>query len=178
VETVNDKTKLACKSAAVIAVHEGTVPEKDGAYLSIKTERAGKLSRIAYFQRLESARKQPGNCHRCGKSNGNGFANCDQCRTYQSLYKIRLKNKRLTVPSEVAKELAQFRRELSRLRGTVKTMANERRNAYRKGYAAGLAGKRARFRKSAWIPPQMSQQELATINHAYGSDNSSPANRR
>lgn len=159
--------KLACESATVCAVHEGTVPERSGACPSIKTEQAGKPSRIAHFQRLEAARKQPGNCGRCGKPNSNGYANCDGCRNYRTLYKLRLRNERLAVPSEVVKELTQFRRELSRLRATVKNMVNERRNAYRKGYAAGLAGKRARFRRSAYIPPQMSKQELAQISHAY-----------
>ena len=141
--------------------------EKDGACLSIKTEQAGKLLRITHFQRLTTARKQPHNCRRCGKPNGNGLANCDRCRNYQTLYRVKRRNQRLTVPSEVVKELQQFRRELSRLRVTVKNMANERRKAYRKGYASGLAGKRARFRQSAYVPPQISKQELSTISHAY-----------
>ena len=167
VETINDNNRLVRESATVGDVHEGTVPENDGACLSITTEEAGKLSRIAHFQRLEAARKKPGNCGRCGKPNGNGYAQCDRCRNYHTLYKLKKRNERFSVPSEVVKELFQFRRELSRLRVTVKNMANERRAAYRKGYAAGLAGKRARFRQGAYVPPPMSKQELATISHAY-----------
>src|SRR3990167_3751533 len=141
--------KLACGSDSVGIVHEGAVLEKDGACLSNKTEQAGKLSRIAHFQRLATARNHPGNCGRCGKPNGNGFAQCDHCRNYQAAYHLRRRNERFSVPSEVAKELKQFRRELSRLRATVKNMVNERRKAYRKGYASGLAGRRARFRQRA-----------------------------
>lgn len=170
VERNNLNTKFACELATVGIVHEGNVSEGVGAHPSIKTEQVGKLSRIVHFQRLETARKQPGNCGRCGKPNGNGHANCDRCRNYQTLYKRRLHAKRLSSPSGMMSELAQFRRELSRLRATVKNMANERRASYRKGYAAGLAGKRVRFRRGAYIPPQISKQELATMNHAYDHD--------
>src|SRR5487761_1991074 len=137
--------KLACESVLSVAVRDGAVPETMGACLSVQQRGHGKLSRLAHFQRLEVARKQAGNCGRCGKPNANGGKTCDRCRNYQTLYKLRLRNERLAVPSGVLKELTQFRRELSRLRATVKNMSNERRNAYRKGYAAGLAGKRARF---------------------------------
>ena len=163
---MNNNNQLACESATVGIVREGTVPEEVGR-TTITTERAGKLSRIAHFQRLEAARKQPGNCGRCGKPNGNGYAQCDRCRSYQKTYKLRLRNDRRASVLGVSAELDQFRRELSRLRATVKNMANERRRAYRSGYRAGLAGKRARFRRNAWMPPEMSRQELATINHAY-----------
>ena len=165
-EQSNNDTKLVCESATVAVDHVGAVPEQVGR-TTIKTEQAGKLSRIAYFQRLEANRLMPGNCRRCGKSNGNGLSNCDRCRNYHTLYKLRRRNERLIVPSEVAKNLAQFRRELSRLRATIKNMANQRRNSYRKGYSKGLASKRVRLFRSAWIPPRMSKQELATINHAY-----------
>jgi hypothetical protein len=75
-----------------------------------------------------------------------------------------------TSESGIEKTLRQFRRELSALRGTVKQMANRWRVAYRRGYTAGLAGKRARFLRRAWMPPEMSKQELATINHAYAKE--------
>ncbi len=101
--------------------------------------------------------------------NGNGLAHCDACREYHRSYKARLKVQRIQTSEGVAKELAQFRRELSRLRATVKNMANRYRMAYHKGYTAGLAGKRARFRRmvSKYELPGMSQQEAASISHRF-----------
>jgi hypothetical protein len=122
---------------------------------------------LPHFQRLEALRRQPGNCGRCGKPNANGRAHCDRCREYQKDYRQRSKNRRFDAPSEGGRELAQFRRELDRLRATVKSMQSERRRAYRLGYRSGLQARRARFRASAWVPPTMSRQELAQINHAY-----------
>jgi ribosomal protein L40E len=164
---MNNNNKSAFAPVLLAVPCEGAVPENVGTRPSQITERVGKLSRIAHFQRLEAARQQPGNCRRCGKPNPTHFKACDRCRKYNLDYKLKLKNLRLAIPSEVSKVLAQFRRELSHLRATVKNMSNDRRRAYRAGYQAGLAGRRARFKRGAWIPPQMSMQELSTINHAY-----------
>ena len=165
------KPKLVCESALSVAVREGAVPETNGAYLSVQQRGHGKLSRIAHFQRLEAARKQPGNCGRCGKPNGNGYAYCDRCRNYQTLYKLRLRNERLAVPAEVVKELAQFRRELNGLRKTVKAMIKARRESYLRGFMAGQRNYRRNRNKhlKRYVDayPEISKQELAQISHAY-----------
>lgn len=163
--------KLVRDSALSVAVRDGAVPETSGAYLSVQQRGHGKLSRIAHFQRLESARKQPGNCGRCGKPNGNGYANCDRCRNYQTLYKLRKRNERLEQPSEVMKELAQFRRELTALRKMVKTMARARRESYLRGFMAGQRNYRRNrnkhLKRYSDAYPEISKQELAQISHAY-----------
>jgi hypothetical protein len=167
VEKTNIDNQLACESALSGCRHEGTVSERSGACPSIKTERGGKLSRLPHFQRLEAMRTLPGHCRRCGKRNANGLAYCDRCRQYHAEYRLRKRAERFNAPTEVVRELAQFRRELSRLRAMVKAMGSERRRAYKTGYRAGLKARRARFVRSAWVPPTMSRQELAEINHAY-----------
>lgn len=168
----NDKNNNCARSSVLsVAVRDGAVPETSGAYLSVQQRGHGKLSRIAHFQRLEAARKQPGNCGRCGKPNANGGKTCDRCRNYQTLYKLRQRNERLEHPSEVLKELAQFRRELTALRKMVKTMAQARRESYLRGFMAGQRNYRRNRNKHLKryfdAYPEISKQELAQISHAY-----------
>lgn len=167
-ETENDNNDCACDRPTVEDVSgREAVPESRDVRTQKTVLNAGTISRDAHFRRLEAARRLPGACRRCGRPNPSYLKTCQRCRDYQRAYKLNQRNHRLAVPAEVAKILAQFRRELSHLRATVKTMANERRRAYRAGYQAGQAGRRARFRERIWMPPTMSQQELSTINHAY-----------
>lgn len=121
--------------------------------------------RKPYHDALDARRRLPGNCGRCGKPSPK--RTCTRCRTYHRERKIRLRDEAQRTPDGVLSALAQFRRELSRLRATVKNMVHRYRHGYRHGYAAGQAGRRARFKRGIWMPPEMSRQELATINHAY-----------
>lgn len=155
-------------SVSLAAVPRDVVPENDGACSSETVNGARwKLSRSPHFAALQERRNQPGNCRRCGKPNDSENAHCSRCSEYQKSYRQRAKNMRLTVPTEVALEIAQFRRELDRLRGIVLTMRSKWRAAYRKGYLAGKAGKRARFKSLAWLPPELSAEDRAMVSHRF-----------
>lgn len=165
---------LRCESAAVGAVSGRTVPDEDGNALltsrksSIETERGGKLYRKPYHDQLDALRRDPANCGRCGKPNGNGHRQCDQCRDYAKRYKAKLRGEGFDA-EQAAGMVLQMRRELSRLRATVKNMANDRRKSYSKGYAKGFeTGKTTA--KYADTLREISKQELATMNHAYDHD--------
>ena len=163
-----------CESAAVGAVSGRTVPDEDGNALltsrksSIETERGGKLYRKPYHDQLDALRRDPENCGRCGKPSANGKRQCDKCREYQHRYKAKARGENFDAQT-AAGMIVQMRRELSRLRATVKNMANNRRKSYSKGYSKGFeTGKTTA--KYADTLPEISKQELATMNHAYDHD--------
>lgn len=133
-----------------------------------------KLDRIEHFRLLAERRKQPGNCRRCGKPNANGKAHCDRCRQYMAAYKKRiiLEDKAGKVELvKVAATVLQLRRETSALRASFKRLSTSFRKGYRAGYLAGLLKRRARFKNTITkyqdAMPTITEQELATMNHAY-----------
>jgi hypothetical protein len=167
--TTTQQTKSRADSDLLRGGFRGDVgPENDGACSSL-TVNGGrwKLSRIAHFAQLEQRRKQAGNCRRCGKPNASGKACCEACRAYHARYKAGLKRQRLALPDGIARQFLQFRTELDKLRRIVLDLRGNWRIAYRRGYAAGAAGKRARLKRLAWSPPELSAEDKALVSHAF-----------
>ena len=115
----------------------------------------------AFWTRLATQRKQPGNCCRCGKPRHGEFRQCDNCRKRVAVLKARRKVKALDIAGCVAMVL-QCRREVTKLREIIKQM--KRHYEYRRNKR--WQAKRTLL-KYANAYPQMSKQELATISHRY-----------
>ena len=180
-ETKTHNDALANRLLSV-AVSGRPVPDEDGNALltsrksSIKTERGGKLYNIpesqlakaqAHWARKTAQRKQPGNCGRCGKPNPQQtHKHCPACRDYQKRYKLGLmaRGHDMTQAAVIAL-VKQCRREVSKLREIIKKMQKENRRKYNQAWMM-----KRTLRKYADAYPEISKQELATMSHAYDTE--------
>lgn len=160
---VTNKTNnlLTSESAlSVCARLSGAVPEHEDV---IKTAGAGKQYRKPYHDKLDELRRDPNNCGRCGKPNNNGHRQCDNCLAYQKRYKAAKKTKPITA---VGNDLDALLRRVASLEISVARLQLDKRDTYKRGYRTGQAHERkVRFAEL----PEISVQELSTINHAYES---------
>lgn len=170
-----------CDSAAVGAVSGRTVHDEDGSHLltsrqtSIETERGGKLYNIApsqlakakaHWARKSAQRKQPGNCGRCGKPNpSKTHKHCDDCRDYM---KRRREGKAGALVTIHQSAVSRLERRIGALEHSLAMLQLNGRLMYKRGYQRGLkTGKEIRHYHGT---PEISKQELATMNHAYDHD--------
>jgi len=120
----------------------------------------------AFWSALAERRKQPGNCVRCGKPNTAETRQCPKCLAYQAKYRGRLqdKNEKLTAGMVVA-IVKQCRREVTKLREIIKQMQRAHRAKNHRQWQ-----QKRTLKKYADAYPEISKQELASINHAYDND--------
>ena len=164
--------------ATVGVVHEGTVPEKDGACLSIQTERGEKIwktkngktynkktldkAKNFWFEKVE-LRKNPENCGRCGKPNpSKTHKHCEACREYQKRRKLSKQSKPITVESN---QLDNLNRRVSSLEHAVTLLQLANRKIHQRYY--NLKQKQRNKNKYFDAYPNITKQELSSINHAY-----------
>lgn len=139
-----------------------SVPEKQGTCLPAHGEQSPS-KKEAFHAGLSALRKDPARCCRCAKLSSIRF--CADCRTAQARRRD-LKAARPVVmkPAEVAAIL----RRVASLEDAVARLQLAAHSAHRRGYGAGYRTgarheRKVRFAES----PEISTQELATINHAY-----------
>jgi hypothetical protein len=130
----------------------------------------------AYHAKLAAIRKMPGNCGRCGKPNANGRKQCDNCRAYSAAYKA---GKRIVQAKEALNKnpilLTALIRRIESLEATVakidlwKEYTGTKVRTYNRRMAQ-LKRRKAEAVARYDAMPRMSMQELATMSHAYGTN--------
>jgi len=120
----------------------------------------------SFWARLKVRRKQPGNCSRCGRPHTGEKKQCLRCLEYQGKYRGRIadKNMKLTAGQVVAM-VKQMRREVTKLREIIKQMQRADRRHYQRAYT-----RRKTVEKYHDAYPEISKQELSTMNHRYDSN--------
>lgn len=172
-ETINN----ACAASALSGLASaGSVPEHVGRASAVTKPRDGGNSlpaqARAYHAKIAALRKQPGNCGRCGKPNTNGHKRCDRCRAYEKQYKTA---KRLQGVDVTPLTVAQLVRRVQTLEMAVARLELWReykghlvRKVTRKSAAIQQERRKAAARLDAM--PRITEQELATMNHAYDNE--------
>lgn len=118
-----------------------------------------------FWENLSAKRKQPGNCCRCGKPHDGEYRQCDKCRVRVAALKSKRQAKGMTL-AECVVMVNQCRREVTKLRELIKQVRRTKWNAYNRGYTAGKKHG-LEVEKYHNTLPEISKQELATMNHAY-----------
>ena len=114
----------------------------------------------AYHARLKVLRAMPGRCRRCARESA--LRTCGKCADYFARYRASKRSVPITVETA---QLDALTRRVASLEHAVALLQAKARDAFQRGYRSGQRGERkARFAES----PEISFQELSTMNHAYG----------
>jgi len=160
-------TMLMSGDSALSKMAPKPIETRDGGKLSKDQIRRQKKS-VLFFQRLQELRQTPGNCRRCGKPHADTTKKiCAKCREHHNEY-YRRKAAQIRNGESIgalAKRVASLEHELSR-------MLIDRRAVYVQGYQAGKTWKRKAQSAQSYLDamPRITEQELATMNHAYDNE--------
>jgi hypothetical protein len=127
---------------------------------------------MAFHAKIAALRKLPGNCGRCGKPNATDYNHCDKCRAYQKRYRTakRLRGVDVTplTVAQLVRRVQTLEMAVARLELWREYKGNLVRKLTRKAAAVDRERRMAAARLDAM--PRITEQEFATMNHAYDNE--------
>lgn len=113
-----------------------------------------------FWQHKDAVRKMAGRCGRCGKPNDNGVRQCDTCREWMQGYRLRKKQKPVTVDGSI---LAALERRIVFLEIQLANMQLASKVQYKRGFSAAM---RARLRTVEMPESKPSYEDLQGTDFA------------